>query len=243
MAAFLAGAEPAGVTFQSGAGQTSLVELYSSEGCSSCPPAEAWLSKLKDSPGLWQDFVPVAFHVDYWDYLGWRDPWAQAAFSERQRTYAANWHSENVYTPGFVLNGAEWREWPGGRHGLEPSGVKAGVLKVNSTDTNHWQVSFAPATASGGDYEVHAALLAGGLISEVKRGENRGRKLTHDFAVLTFLSAPLIRNGDRAQGEFVLPAQKNVTGSLALAVWVTRAGSMEPLQATGGWLARSAAIQ
>ncbi len=56
------------VQFQSGATQTSLLELYTSEGCSSCPPAEAWLSRLKDSPKLWKDFVPVAFHVDYWDY-------------------------------------------------------------------------------------------------------------------------------------------------------------------------------
>ena len=66
------------VTFASTARQTSLLELYTSEGCSSCPPAEAWLSGLKDNPGLWRDFVPVAFHVDYWNYLGWRDKWSRA---------------------------------------------------------------------------------------------------------------------------------------------------------------------
>lgn len=64
-------AQGASLTFQSAGKQTSLVELYTSEGCGSCPPAEAWLSRLKESPVLRKDFVPLAFHVDYWDYLGW----------------------------------------------------------------------------------------------------------------------------------------------------------------------------
>jgi hypothetical protein len=237
--AFSVEAQSAAIMFQSAAEQTALVELYSSEGCSSCPPAEAWLSKLKDAPGLWKDFVPVAFHVDYWDYLGWRDPWSAAAFSDRQRRYAADWQSESVYTPGFVLNGREWRDWPGGRDRLKLSGAKAGVLTVSSANTNHWQVTFAPASAGGANYEVHVALLGGGLSSEVKRGENRGRTLNHDFVVLTLVSAALTRSGDVAQGELVLPARRNgAGGSLALAVWVTQAGRLEPLQATGGWLAQ-----
>src|SRR6266853_2095647 len=61
------------ITFQSSETQTTLIELYTSEGCSSCPPAETWLSRLKESPALWKDFVPLAFHVDYWDYFGWRE--------------------------------------------------------------------------------------------------------------------------------------------------------------------------
>src|SRR5580693_7997010 len=97
----MANAETNSLSFQSSNKQTSLLELYTSEGCSSCPPAETWLSRLKASPGLWGDFVPVAFHVDYWDYLGWRDPWAKSEFSNRQRAYAARWHSQSVYTPGF----------------------------------------------------------------------------------------------------------------------------------------------
>ena len=100
------------ITFQSAEQQTALLELYTSEGCSSCPPAETWLSRLTDSPQLWRDFVPVAFHVNYWDYLGWRDPWAARQFSERQRNYAAKWRSDSIYTPEFVLNGKEWRDWP-----------------------------------------------------------------------------------------------------------------------------------
>ena len=102
-------AEP--IVFQSSESQVSLVELFTSEGCSSCPPAEKWLSDLKAAPGLWKHFVPVAFHVDYWDYLGWRDPWASKAFSDRQRAYAQLWRGDSIYTPGFVLNGQEWRSW------------------------------------------------------------------------------------------------------------------------------------
>src|SRR6059036_4275966 len=95
-------AQNAPLTFQSSGKQPALIELYTSEGCSSCPPAETWLSRLKESPGLWRDFVPMAFHVDYWDYLGWRDPWAAQEFSDRQRAYAQSWRSRRIYTPGFV---------------------------------------------------------------------------------------------------------------------------------------------
>src|SRR5712691_12958707 len=100
-------AQNTSLTFQSAREQTALIELYTSEGCSSCPSAETWLSRLKESPGLWKDFVPLAFHVDYWDYLGWRDPFAAKEWTARQYEYSANWKSESVYTPGFVVDGRE----------------------------------------------------------------------------------------------------------------------------------------
>src|SRR6186713_3438579 len=96
--------------FESGKTRTHVIELFTSEGCSSCPPAEAWLSKLKDEPRLWRDFVPLAFHVDYWDRLGWRDPFAARQWTARQYDYSSRWNSSSVYTPGFVLNGREWRD-------------------------------------------------------------------------------------------------------------------------------------
>src|SRR5260370_13373467 len=80
-------AQSTSLTFQSSGKQTALIELYTSEGCSSCPPAETWLSRLKESPGLWKDFVPLAFHVDYCDYLGLRDPWASQSLADLQRAY------------------------------------------------------------------------------------------------------------------------------------------------------------
>jgi hypothetical protein len=227
------------VAFQSSEKQTSLLELYTSEGCSSCPPAEKWFSSLKTFPGLWKDFVPVAFHVDYWDYLGWRDPWASKSFSDRQHAYARAWRSDSVYTPGFVLNGREWRDWSGYKEPPKAPAAKAGVLTVSSVDTNRWQVTFVHGPVGGTDFEVRAALLVGELISDVKAGENQGRLLNHDFAVLTTVKEPLVRKGDSFQGEFALPVwQRPPDSSLALAVWITQLGRFEPVQATGGWLAR-----
>lgn len=131
----LAHAMPA--VFQSSEPQTTLLELYTSESCSSCPPAEAWLSKLKNEPGLWNKFVPVAFHVDYWNNLGWRDRLSDPQFTQRQQSYARLWSADGVYTPEFVLNGKEWHNWVGLRSAPGAGGVKAGVLSASSVDGRH----------------------------------------------------------------------------------------------------------
>jgi len=225
------------IVFQSSERQTALVELYTSEGCSSCPPAESWLSHLKEKPELWSDFVPVAFHVDYWDYLGWRDKWASHQFSDRQRDYASSWASDSVYTPGFVLNGKEWHNWFGLKGAPAGSGTKAGLLRVVSEDATYWRVSFVPASSGGSKYEVHAALLVSGVSSEVKRGENAGRHLLHDFAALTLINQALTGQNGAFEGAFIIDKKQNPTeGRLALAFWVTRGGHLEPVQAAGGWL-------
>src|SRR5271155_1572909 len=93
------------LVFDSTTRRVSLLELYTSEGCSSCPPAEEWLSKLKENPRLWKDYVPVAFHVDYWDGLGWPDRFASPAYTQRQRSYAQVWGGDTVYTPELVVDG------------------------------------------------------------------------------------------------------------------------------------------
>jgi hypothetical protein len=175
--------------------------------------------------------------VDYWDYLGWRDPWGSKTYSDRQRAYAEIWGNDSIYTPGFVLNGHEWRVWRRPKDGPEGSAVKAGILKVCSTDSTRWQVTFSPSSQRAADYEVGAALLENGLVSEVKAGENRGRRLNHDFVVAALTTSSLKKVGDKAEGEFTFElSKKKETGRRALAVWVTRQGSSEPLQATGGWL-------
>src|SRR3954465_2646270 len=99
------------IVIRSGPQRVSLIELYTSEGCSSCPPAEEWLSSLRNDPRLWQSFVPVAFHVDYWDRLGGKKRFARPEFTARQRTYAAGASATTVYTPGFLIDGHEWRGW------------------------------------------------------------------------------------------------------------------------------------
>ena len=93
----------------SGPKRIPLIELFSSEGCSSCPPAEKRMAELQNAKGLWTEFVPLSFHVDYWDALGWKDALASPLFTLRQRTYAQEWNSPTVYTPAFVVDGKEYR--------------------------------------------------------------------------------------------------------------------------------------
>src|SRR5215470_3895766 len=169
----------ASIQFQSGTNQTAFLELYTSEGCSSCPPAEAWLSRLKSNAQLWKDFVPVAFHVDYWDYLGWRDPFGAPDYSERQRDYAAEWKSRSVYTPGFVLDGKEWRGWYGRDELSRVSSRPTGILTAGSDDGKRWFLHFQPVVENSSTVAFHAALLGFDLDSDVRAGENRGHRLRH----------------------------------------------------------------
>jgi len=226
-------------TFQSGPARVGLLELYTSEGCSSCPPAESWFSGLAGNDALWKDVVPVAFHVDYWDYLGWRDVFASSAFSERQRDYAERWNSDQIYTPGFVLNGAEWRGW--GDHASLPGAAgNAGTLALEMAKAGG-TVRFTPGgTFTGG--LAHVVLLGSGVTSKIKAGENKGRTLTHDFTVLDYQHAPLEQQNGAWVGRGVLLRRPGTVkpARYAVAVWVTDETNT-PLQAAGGWLADDAA--
>src|SRR5262245_13249087 len=91
-----------------------LVELYTSEGCDSCPPADRWLSSLASRGYGPERVVPLALHVAYWDYIGWKDPYAQQRFSNRQRKLAQLTRSAIVYTPQVLLQGHDFRGWRGG---------------------------------------------------------------------------------------------------------------------------------
>jgi hypothetical protein len=225
------------VHFESGETQATLVELFTSEGCSSCPPVERWLSSLQEASGLWRSFVPVAFHVDYWDHVGWRDPYAQHRFTDRQRTYAQTWGGRPVYTPGPVRNGIEWTKLPNDKVGPVPSNVRAGVLMADSADLLHWQIKFTPDPTASGSYEVNAAPLISGVLVDVKAGENRGRQLRHDFVALNLLKQLLVPRGAAFVGNLTLAVPQHPgTNRVAIALWVTPAGQMQPLQATGGWL-------
>jgi hypothetical protein len=226
-----------GFRFQSGTNHTALLELYTSEGCSSCPPAEESFSRLKAHPRLWIDFVPAAFHVDYWDYLGWRDPFGAADYSERQREYAAEWKSRSVYTPGFVLDGQEWRGRFGAEKLLRPSDRTAGGLELSSDDGKRWRLRFDQRSrGSSGSLVFYAALLGFDLSTDVKAGENRGRKLQHDFVVLTMSKAEPSQRGGVFEGTVTLPPPPMQIERFAVAGWVCRRGALEPLQAVGGWL-------
>jgi hypothetical protein len=214
----------ADLVFQSAPEKTHLIELFTSQGCSSCPPAESWLSKLKNEPRLWKDFVPIAFHVDYWDRLGWRDPFAAKEWTARQYQYSANWKSESVYTPGFVLDGREWQ----GRTVPASSSEKPGVLKLSILNEKI-SAAFAPSDHGTKDVDLHLALLGFDLNTNVRAGENSGRNLREDFVVL-WLADGKFSNGN-AEIEF-----KNDPRAGAIAAWITAPNQLEPIQALGGWL-------
>ena len=233
-ALFSAGALHAQTILQSGPEQVAMVELYTSQGCNSCPPADRWLSKLKRHPDLWDKVVPVAFHVDYWDYIGWRDPFAQPGFGQRQRQYAREGGVSTVYTPAMVLNGKGWRGWSRGKFPKtdQPS---VGTLTVE-LENQQLQVVYSPSERSSEHLLVHIALLGFDLKSDVTAGENRGRELTNDFIVLDIIQAPLER--EEAIYTATLPQMlpHQAFPRLAIAAWVAGTSKQTPLQAVGGWL-------
>jgi hypothetical protein len=231
----MASAEP---TFTSGSKQAHLIELYTSEGCSSCPPADRWLGTLQTHPELWSRLVPVAFHVDYWDYLGWRDDYARAEFSQRQQRYARLQQVSGVYTPGMFLDGQEWRDWRGSNALASrdlAAGADAGKLTLEY-ERRGSSVSFAPVGTRKSVGKAHFALLGVAVDSPIKEGENKGKMLRHDFVVLELVSAKLkpTPNGFAA----VLPplTTKLSAPRYAVAAWVTDDDDSRPLQVTGGWL-------
>lgn len=216
------------LVLDSGTRQVSLLELYTSQGCSSCPPAERWLNDWIDDARLWREVVPVALHVDYWDYLGWRDPYARAANSERQHDYARAGRTRTVYTPGVFLNGREWRGWQL-RIPPRASGSAPGRLAVR-IDNRELTAEFA---ATDIPLELHVALLGCGIDTPVAGGENRGRTLRQEFVALSHDIYP----STDGHWQVALPATDAAAAQrLGVAVWVSAAGEVRPLQATGGWL-------
>ena len=220
------------VVFESGPKKVQLLELFTSEGCSSCPPAEASLAQLVKDSRLWRAFVPIAFHVDYWDRLGWKDPFASPEWTKRQRVYAANWNAESVYTPNFVLDGREW-----GNATVPVVNVEApGVLRAIVRGDTNILVNFDPANGKTGDFEVYLARLGFGLNINVRAGENNGRSLRHDFVVLSLTHEKLAPVSQELHFASSAVEAASRPDRIALAVWITNAGDIRPLQATGGWV-------
>jgi len=171
-----------------------LVELYTSEGCSSCPPADKWLSTLA-KPGIAQGglVVPIALHVDYWDYIGWKDPYAKREFSSRQRKLVALGRATFVYTPQVLLQGRDFRGWGSSAFDDAVASINARTAKaaislaIDPRNTGALAVETGAALLDPGqrrDTALYLAAYENKLVSQVKAGENRGRTLAHDFVVL-----------------------------------------------------------
>lgn len=223
-------------TIVSPATRVNLMELYTSEGCSDCPPAEEWLSGYTDDRRLWKQLVPVVFHVDYWDEQGWKDPFDNRAYTQRQQRISAKAGTRTIYTPEFVLNGGEWQNffnhWP-----LElPEPTKPGVLSL-AADGHNVHVHFAPGSATADRLEAHVVLLAFGVDVHVGAGENSGAVLRHDFLVLSYTHGSLTPKGGGYDADIVLAPITVKAPRYALAGWISAVGDVEPLQAAGGWIA------
>ncbi len=194
---------PAGATSctaRSGDTQTALLELYTSEGCSSCPPADEWLGKFRAN-GLYPDrVVPLALHVDYWNDLGWEDPYSQKLFSRRQYSMANLHRVHTVYTPQFLLNGREFPRWRSqGEAVLQSAGSKprADITLTLAHDVDQVDVNAdARARDNGGNADLFIVLYENNLASQIRAGENEGRTLRHEFVARRWLGPiPLNKDG------------------------------------------------
>lgn len=230
-------ASAAEFVFESSAERVQLVQLFTSEGCSSCPPAEEFLSALLEREDLWTRVVPVALHVDYWDHIGWEDPFASPRFTQLQQTYARYCGIENAYTPNFFVDGAEWRGFFERETLPGPNALGTGVLRVNSEDGKTVSVRFEPQLESPEALIAFVAVVGIGCESSIDAGENKRRKLRHDFVALSLQSGKLGRDSNAFTGTFALdaaPLQK--AARYGLVAWIERASDPKPVQATGGFL-------
>jgi hypothetical protein len=181
---------------KSGAQASTIVELYTSEGCDSCPPADKWFSTLRNQAKTGATIVPLAFHVDYWDYIGWKDRFANAQFANRQRASAALHGSRTVYTPQVMIDGRDNRTWQSGSRFETSMRELAGrasraSMSVSSTESGGtFDISAdvtVPNDVDRRDAQVYFAITENNLVSRVTSGENKGATLKHDYVVRELL--------------------------------------------------------
>lgn len=162
-----------------------VVELYTSEGCNSCPPADRWLSGLKAAP----EVVALAFHVDYWDRLGWKDRFASAAFTQRQAAQQASTGARFSYTPQVVVDGRDRKDWPS----LRPSTASRPPATVSvsmAREGDRVVATVVPSAGAPRHLAAYWAVTEQAHVTTVKAGENEGATLRHDFVVRAYEAAP-----------------------------------------------------
>jgi hypothetical protein len=162
-----------------------LVELFTSEGCSSCPPADALLSRLgRTQPVAGADVIVLEEHVDYWDRLGWKDPFSSEAATARQGEYGQAFGSDQVYTPQMIVDGRT--QFVGNAEGDALRAIRAAIQSAKPQIQLAWEpgdtlvIKIEPVAHFSSQADVYLALAENKLHSDVKRGENAGRALEHD---------------------------------------------------------------
>ncbi|HWJ54729.1 MAG TPA: DUF1223 domain-containing protein [Vicinamibacterales bacterium] len=186
-----------------------VVELFTSQGCSSCPPADALWRRLEEEPALRGRVVPLAFHVDYWDSLGWKDPFSNAAWSARQNDYARAFGSDRIYTPQAVIGGRS--ECVGSDEDEVLAHVEAathrplGRLAVRRIDAASLAVTAVPPDSARRPLEVLVAVFEREHTTAVERGENGGRKLQNAVIVRSLEPAFTLAPSAPPAAEHIVP--------------------------------------
>jgi hypothetical protein len=224
---------------KSGPKTAALVELYTSEGCSSCPPADKRLSQLLSRDYSLEQVVPISLHVDYWDDLGWKEPFAQPQFSERQSWLVhANGHKTS-FTPHFFVSGTEVRDWRGDlgdqlkRVTVEPAHAS---ISVNAEAIGPGAVSVAASAAaprSGDPLALFVVLTEDKLTSSVSAGENRGIRLSHDHVVRKWIGPIALSAGQVDFKQAVTTGSGWNLAQLGVAGFVQNLRTGQVLQAVG----------
>ena len=169
---------------KSAATLTPVIELYTSEGCSSCPPADAWLSTLKAAQKDGK-VVAQAFHVNYWDYIGWTDRFAAPSYTQRQRELSARTSLTSIYTPQIAKNGLTVRGYDV-KNAVASSEAALANIELQQTEANRFEAKIAPALA-GAAWNAYFTVTEHEHISRVTAGENKGENLKHDFVVRQYV--------------------------------------------------------
>jgi hypothetical protein len=219
-AALGAAAQPPACSAESGAQVPVVVELYTSEGCNSCPPADRWLSTLKDKPGV----LAAAFHVDYWDRLGWKDRFASPRYTERQAQLQSAAGARFSYTPQVMANGVDWRRWP-----ELPAARTSNVRMTLQRDGEQILVTVQPSPTGGARLALWWVAVEDGHDSDVKAGENSGVRLHHDH-VVRYYGTVDSWSGALTQ-RVTVPARGEGGRALRVIAVLTDAGSAAPVQA------------
>ena len=226
---------------RSGPQAAALVELFTSEGCSSCPPADRWLASTFRGAAS-TTAIPLAFHVDYWDRLGWKDRFATAAYTERQYTAMRANRATFVYTPQVLVQGKSIADWNAGsgNRGAAPAIAAANAAPARAEITLEavqTQGSVAvkalaqvPGTANRKDATIYVALVQSGLSSEVKAGENAGVRLAHDHVVRTLRGGAPIDASGKASLETVLPVPADGGTATTVVAFVQNPNTGDVLQ-------------
>jgi hypothetical protein len=220
-------AQAGGCSARSGPTVNPVVELYTSEGCNSCPPADRWLVALKQRP----DVVALAFHVDYWDRLGWKDRFASPRFTQRQLEQLPVNGARFAYTPQVVVDGQDRKDWPRlDWRGARPP-AQVGITLERDGDQVRARVSAGAAAPAR--LAAHWALTESGHRTAVKAGENVGVTLEHDFVVRRWEAVPAwaVLRGEAHALSFALPRGAELVAGRRINLLVIDVAHGRPVQA------------